>query len=410
MSHNKRTRRPETASAFTVTNSVETTDPRKNASSDDRHSVRGFFAYFKNPSHWWLIALIAFLSLGVFGAGLKYLEDSAREERARQKQNPLVKNESLLASLKPFSPSPTPTPALQASKDYVYAGSRLLAVEDAGASAVPPADLAVWRPSNGNWYCLGGAGGSQGFTVSWGMNGDSPTPGDYDNDGKTDLAIFRPSSGTWWIVNSSNNTYYTVSLGFVGRSGDLTAQADFDGDGKTDPALFRPSNQAWYIFYSSTGNLGSAQFGATNDAPAAADYDGDGKADIATWRDAEAKFYIYSSSLSQMQTQTLGNSGSKAVPADYDGDGKADYAIRTGNNWIIRQRSNGQTQTLTWYLSTDDAVQNDYDGDGKVDVAVWRPSGKAAGSWFIRNSHDGSIRIESWGMAGDIPVPALYRR
>jgi hypothetical protein len=69
-------------------------------------------------------------------------------------------------------------------------------VEDAGASAIPPADLAVWRPSNGNWYCLGGFG-SQQFVAAWGMNGDMPAQGDYDNDGKTDLAIFRPSTGTW---------------------------------------------------------------------------------------------------------------------------------------------------------------------------------------------------------------------
>src|SRR5215207_1076031 len=55
----------------------------------------------------------------------------------------LVRNAS--SSWNPFTapPSPTPTPALQKSKEYVYAGSRLLAVEDANASAVPPSDLAI---------------------------------------------------------------------------------------------------------------------------------------------------------------------------------------------------------------------------------------------------------------------------
>src|SRR5438445_5246973 len=46
----------------------------------------------------------------------------------------------------PFAaPPPSPTPQL--SKEYIYAGSRLLAVEDANANAAPPADLAVGRPS-----------------------------------------------------------------------------------------------------------------------------------------------------------------------------------------------------------------------------------------------------------------------
>jgi hypothetical protein len=60
-----------------------------------------------------------------------------------------------------------PTPVPQLSKEYVYAGSRLLAVEDANASAAPPADLAVWRPSTGGWWVLGGQG-SQHVVQNWG--------------------------------------------------------------------------------------------------------------------------------------------------------------------------------------------------------------------------------------------------
>jgi hypothetical protein len=228
----------------------------------------------KGTQRWLVVGLVAFISIGALGAGLKYLEESARAEKARLQQNPLAKTDSVLASVNPFLPPPTPTPTPQLSKEYIYAGSRMLAVEDAAASAIPPADLAFWRPSNGNWYCLGGAGGSQGFQAGWGTSGDLPAPGDYDGDGKTDLTIFRPSTATWWIYRSSDSTYYTISLG---TTGDVVAQADFDGDGKTDPAVFRSSTQYWYIYQSSTSNSVSAQFGGTGDAPAAADYDGDVK-------------------------------------------------------------------------------------------------------------------------------------
>jgi hypothetical protein len=120
---------------------------------------------------------------------------------------------------------PTPTPQL--SKEYIYAGSRLLAVVDAGAQEVPPADLAVWRPSSGAWWVLGGQG-SQQVTQSWGTNGDDPVEGDYDGDGKTDFAVFRTSNSTWYFINSSTNTTSGYTFG---ASGDVPAQADYDGDG-----------------------------------------------------------------------------------------------------------------------------------------------------------------------------------
>jgi RHS repeat-associated protein len=92
-------------------------------------------------------------------------------------------------SLDPANP-PTATPQL--SKEFLYAGSRLLVVEDANANAAPPADLAVWRPSTGVWWVMGGQG-SQPVAQGWGTNGDVPAQGDFDSDGKTDFSIYRPT-------------------------------------------------------------------------------------------------------------------------------------------------------------------------------------------------------------------------
>jgi hypothetical protein len=381
--------------------------------SKDPAAPKSFFTFGKYISGWWLLGIFL-LSVGVMGAGLKYLEDTARDEILKQKQNPLAKHDdNLLAMINPFMPVPTPTPTPQLSKSYIYAGSRLLAVEDAGASAIPPGDLAVWRPSNGIWYCFGGVN-SQAFGVAWGTYGDTPVPGDYDGDGKTDLAIYRSSSSTWWIYPSGGGSYYVISLG---SAGDIPAPADFDGDGKTDPAVFHQisSSGYWNIAQSSTQSMVSIQFGQSTDKPAPADFDGDGKADPAVWRPSNATFYASRSSNGQLLSSPIGSSTDLTlVPADYDGDGKADFAIRHGDDWQIKQSSDNQLLTVTWYTGDYTAVQNDYDGDGKVDIAVWKSAGKGAGNWYIRqSSHLGQsneLRQVNWGTTGDIPVPAFYRR
>jgi hypothetical protein len=73
----------------------------------------------------------------------------------------------------------------------------------------------------------------------------------------------------------------------------------------------------------------------------------------------------------------------------------------------LRNNLTNQTTIIPWGFDANTPVQNDYDGDGKVDIAVWRESN---GTWYIRKSSNGQLRQEYWGMTGDIPVPAFYRR
>ncbi len=317
--------------------------------------------------------------------------------------------ESFLNRLNPFLPAPLPNPTPQLSKELIYSGSKLISVVDANAVAAPPADIAVWRPSTGDWWVMGQAG-SQQVTQTWGMNLDKPVPGDYDGDGKTDFSIFRPSNGNWYIIYSAGGGNQIP----FGLQDDEVAQADYDGDGRTDAAIYRPSTGTWYVSRSSDSSWMVQEFGTTSDTPVPADYDGDGRADFAFWRSGEAKFYILRSSNGQMQTITFGQAGDFPVPGDYDGDGRADAAVWRGGvyQWHILYSSTGTTEGFTFGDPNSDVyVQNDYDGDGKVDRAFWRPS---TGVWHIvqssKRGQPDEVRLVQWGIAGDIPVPAYYRR
>lgn len=373
---------------------AEPTVPHEAAAGRTSSMIRYFWQRL------WLVPVVLLLVAGVAGATLKYMEEDARRQNAMK-----PRDRSLLSAINPYVTSPSPTPTPQLSKEYIYAGSRLLAVEDANANAAPPADLAVWRPSTGVWWVLGGPG-SQQTSFQWGGSGDKPVPGDFDGDGKTDFSIYRGSTGEWWIYRSSDNTSTTIAFG---QAADLPAVGDYDGDGRSDAALYRPSNGTWYITRSSDSTNYQVQFGLSSDTPAPGDFDGDGKADIAVFRGSNTTYYTYRSSDLTVESTNINSTGTP-VPADYDGDGKANYAVRNGADWIIMNAA-GTSTTTAWQQSGDIAVHNDYDGDGIVDIAVWRDSN---GTWYIRQSsklgQQDELRQVQWGMTGDIPVPAFYRR
>lgn len=377
-------------------------------------------------------AIVVLITLGVFASNGWFPRTDAFSGKrtgwfGRSVSSPHVIKGSATDQSGWFASAP-PSPTPQLSKELIYAGSRLLAVEDANASAAPPSDLAVWRSSTGQWWVLGGPG-SSGVVFGWGQAGDTPIPGDFDGDGKTDFSVFRPGTGTcpcavtWYIIHSSTGAWSVFQYAI---NGDLPAQADYDGDGRTDPAVFRPSNSTWYIQGSSAGYYHQS-FGSAGDKPAPADYDGDGRADLGVFRPSTNTFYSYGSAMPGMNPAATGlPSGSydwETVSSDYDGDGKADYAAydTLTANWHIRpssgamsslgtpsSTSSGGFGSFQWGAAADRAVPNDYDGDGKTDLAVWRNSN---GHWHIRQSATAnSLRQVGWGQSGDIPVPAFYRR
>lgn len=390
------------------------TDTSQTSIDQPPHKIKAWWKKLSGLQRGLAIGLVVFITLGVLGSSLKYLENY-RAAKIHSPKNTAINSIVTRSNITEANPAP---PELQTSttfnvaKDYVYSGSRLVAVEEQGNSMQPPSDLTVWRPSSGVWYVMGSADGVLQAAAAWGMAGDVPIPGDYDGDGKTDFAIYRPATtpsqpAYWYILKSSDNSFNAYPFGTMS---DVPVPSDYDGDGQVETAIWRPSDANWHIIASSTQQYYLQQFGTSTDKPVPADYDGDGKSDLTLWRQDTLTWYIWQTSNNTWRVEQFGNATDIVVSGDYDGDGKFDLAMwQQDNFWKIKQSSSGIVRSVQWGLAASDKpVPGDYDGDGKTDVAIWRPS---TGGWWIEQSkYNYQLRYSQWGMDGDIPVPAPYRR
>jgi hypothetical protein len=137
-------------------------------------------------------------------------------------------------------------------------------------------------------------------------------PGDFDGDGTPDLAVYRPSAGQWFILGSGTNTFSVTQFGL---DGDVPVDADFDGDKRSDIAVYRPSTGTWFSLNSSNGQFSAVQFGLAEDRPVPGDYDKDGRSDIAVWRPSIGDYFILNSSNGLARETHWGTNGDIPVNA-----------------------------------------------------------------------------------------------
>ena len=265
------------------------------------------------------------------------------------------------------------------------------------------ADLSLYRPSDNTFYIKGS---TKTIYKKWGTQGDIPLV--MSRSDKIEPTVFRPSNGTFYYSALWDPVYRQFGL-----AGDIPVPESYGGEVASDFAVFRPSTGTWYID-DAFGNYIAYSFGLPGDIPVPGKYSSDAFADIAVFRPSSGVWYILrrlngSPDNDSVQVVQFGLPGDKPVPGDYDGDGLLDPAIyrpSTGTWWMLRSSDN-QQHAFKWGVADDIPVTGDFDEDGIFDFAVYRPS---EGNWYIRHSDVGNwIRIEKWGLPGDIPMTSNMR-
>ena len=262
----------------------------------------------------------------------------------------------------------------------------------------------------------------------WGLPGDTPLGVDVDADGLLDLTVWRPQDGTWYTCPSMYGRYCNCSDPEMcrrqqfGLPGDYPLAGDFDNDGISDYIVWRPQTGTWFILQSADESVVSLQWGLPGDYPVIGDYDGDSKADLAVWRPSFGLWYMllsgkgYSRAAADISVIQWGLPGDHPIRGDFDGDSILDLAVWRPNegNWYLClsstefDRARGAVHQFG--LPGDLPIEADFDGDTISDFAVYRPQlGSVVGMWYFKSSHSGAVTEKQFGLANDIPPAVAIR-
>jgi hypothetical protein len=297
------------------------------------------------------------------------------------------------------------------------------------------AELAVFRPSTGEWQCIHDAAPPRwvGTTVttqlaSFGSAQARALLGDVNGDGVDDAVIAEPKpSGyfDWTAAHSRNedgagtldaeSTSQIYSYGISGSAHVALFLADINGDGADDPVTVT-LNGDYYTWRAQPSVPGAGLSDETitrtyagwgnrvyGDQPLMADFNGDGLADIAYWRKGSGQWWIRLSTAGGLgagasRVGTWGAStDSMALTGDVNGDGCADGVVMrpSGNHWqwfaafadatglIDGAGPGGSVAGQTFGYVSDIPRLADANGDGRADLCAIRDNGQGGWNWYF---------------------------
>jgi hypothetical protein len=141
--------------------------------------------------------------------------------------------------------------------------------------------IGIFRPSTHLFYLdYNGNGVWNGAVVdktyNFGITGDIPVSGDWNNDTISEIGIFRPSTHLFYLDYNGNGAWNGASVDRsynFGITGDIPITGDWNSDGRPEIGVFRNSTHLFYLDFNGNGAWNGASvdrqynFGITGDIP-----------------------------------------------------------------------------------------------------------------------------------------------
>ncbi|HEX6342088.1 glucosaminidase domain-containing protein [Umezawaea sp.] len=181
--------------------------------------------------------------------------------------------------------------------DFFAAGTEIPAVGDFNGDGKD--DIATFTRGDAAdvYVALSTGSAFSGTSVKWhdhfAVGGEVPGVGDFDGDGKDDVVTFtRGSSGDVYAALSTGSGFAGDGVlwhDFFSINGELPSVGDFNGDGKDDVVTFTRGDAGDAYVALSTGtsfapsSVWHDHFAVGGELPGVGDFDGDGKDDVVTF-------------------------------------------------------------------------------------------------------------------------------
>jgi len=254
-----------------------------------------------------------------------------------------------------------------------------------GGNAGSVGEIGVYRPSTHTFYLdyIGNGVWNDAVQYNFGLTGDIPVSGDWNNGEKSEIGVYRPSTHTFYLDYNGNGVWdgaVTDRAYNFGTTGDIPVSGDWNNDGKSEIGVFRPSTHTFYLDYNGNGVWDGAvtdrayNFGTTGDIPVSGDWNNNGKSEIGVYRPLAHTFYL-----------------------DYNGNGVWDGAVTD--------------RAYNFGTTGDIPVSGDWNNDGKSEIGVFRPSAHTFYLDYNGNGvWDGAVtdRAYNFGTTGDQPITGRW--
>jgi hypothetical protein len=231
---------------------------------------------------------------------------------------------------------------------------------------VPTTEIGVFR--NGVWYLDYNANGwwdgpvTDRKYLAFGVAGDIPAMGDWNNDGITEIGVFR--NGAWYLDYNGNSWWdgpVTDRLyPAFGIPGDKPAMGDWNNDGTTEIGVFRNGvADSWYLDYNGNGwwdgpvtDRRYPAFGIAGDMPFTGNWSGDRTTEIGVMRNGVYNRWFldyngngwWDGSVTDRLYPAFGITNDKPVSADWNHDATTEVGVfryGTYDSWYLDYNGNG---------------------------------------------------------------------